>query len=155
MLPGKVVVISGGFDPLHRGHVSYIQAAKNIAGPDGLLIVGLNSDAWLRRKKGQEFMSWEDRHAVVSNIKGVDFCVPMDDYDNTACSLISAVVASFPDDTVIFGNGGDRSSAKATPETYVCEELGVEIVYGVGGEDKANSSSWILERWEEGKNGRP
>lgn len=149
MKNGRIAVISGGFDPLHRGHVSYIQAAKNIAGPDGLLIVGLNSDAWLRRKKGQEFMSWEDRHAVVSNIKGVDFCVPMDDSDDTACSLIRAVVASFPDDIVIFGNGGDRSSAKATPETDVCEELGVEIVYGVGGENKANSSSWILDKWSE------
>lgn len=147
----NIVVISGGFDPLHRGHVSYIQGAASLRGQDGLLFVGLNSDAWLRRKKGQEFMSWEDRHAVVSNIKGVDFCVPMDDSDNTACNLIRAVVASFPDDQVIFGNGGDRSSAKATPETQVCEELGVKIVYGVGGENKANSSSWILDRWNNSK----
>lgn len=143
----NIIVISGGFDPLHRGHISYITSAANLRGKDGLLLVGLNSDAWLRRKKGQEFMSWEDRHAVVSSIKGVDYCVPMDDNDNTACSLIMATVASFPDDVVIFANGGDRSSAKATPETEVCDGLGVQICYGVGGSDKANSSSWILNKW--------
>ena len=147
----NIVVISGGFDPIHRGHVAYMQGAASLKGEGGLLFVGLNSDEWLRRKKGQEFMSWDDRHAVASNIKGVDFCVPMDDSDNTACSLIRAVVASFPDDNVIFCNGGDRSSANATPETEVCEELGVQIVYGVGGENKANSSSWIVSKWENRK----
>jgi cytidyltransferase-like protein len=142
-----IVLISGGFDPIHSGHVAYIHAAMELS-LGGLVIVGLNSDEWLRRKKGSEFMTWDERAAVLGAFEDVDFVVSMDDSDDTACDLIRKAKKMYPGSHITFGNGGDRSSAAETPENELCSELGVHTYYGLGGENKANSSSWILKKWE-------
>jgi len=156
----RIVVISGGFDPLHKGHIQYITDAKRLAEEGdnkGILVVGLNSDEWLRRKKGQEFMSFEDRHAIVSALGAVDRAIMFNDDDGTAIDAIERTASwaskMYPRAEIIFANGGDRSSAAATPESQYCEDNGFRCVYGVGGEDKANSSSWILEKWNSRENG--
>jgi len=151
----RIVVISGGFDPLHKGHIQYITDAKRLAEDggrgEGMLIVGLNSDEWLRRKKGQEFLSFEDRSSIVETLSPVNQCWAFDDDDDTATQLIRMAVLmqqnEYPDAEVMFANGGDRSSSEATPESDYCEENGITCVYGVGGSNKENSSSWILDRW--------
>jgi len=149
----KLVVISGGFDPLHKGHIHYISAAKTLAGRFGHLLVGLNSDEWLRRKKGSEFLGFEDRNCIVTALGDVDWCWMFDDSDDTAIDIIKQGMEmaelSFPDHEVVFANGGDRSSASETPESDFCKQNGIECFYGVGGTDKVNSSSWILKKWND------
>jgi len=142
-----IVVVSGGFDPVHSGHIRLIKAAKMLGDQ---LIVGINSDEWLTRKKGRAFMPWTERLAVLNNLKPVDEVYTFDDEDGTACHLLQQVRAHYPDARIIFANGGDRTSTNI-PEMTV---PGVEFVFGVGGEDKANSSSWILEEWKAPKTER-
>lgn len=146
----KIVLITGGFDPIHSGHISYIQAAKKLG---DLLIVGVNSDEWLTRKKGRNFMPMLERTSIIRNIKGVDFVIDFDDKDNTAKHAIWMVRQSYPQDQIIFANGGDRTSNNI-PEMDSAE-TNIEFVFGVGGEDKKNSSSWILEEWKSPKTERP
>jgi cytidyltransferase-like protein len=147
----KIVVATGGFDPLHRGHIRYLEAAKDLG---AYLIVGVNSDDWLIRKKGRYFMPWTERAAIVRALGCVDEVVAFDDTDGSACKAIEYALRVkndtrnwIPFDSVIFANGGDRTQDNI-PE-MVFEE--VEFVFGVGGEDKANSSSWILEEWKSPK----
>ena len=144
----KIIIVTGGFDPLHSGHIAYLEAAKRLGNQ---LVVGLNSDAWLERKKGRAFMPWDERVAIVKNLKMVDYVLEFNDDDNTAINAIEKTKTKFPDATIIFANGGDRT-ADNIPEMSV---TGVEFAFGVGGEDKANSSSWILEEWKAPKTQRP
>ena len=144
-----VVLISGGFDPCHSGHLRYIAAAKTLG---DILIVAVNSDEWLIRKKGRAFMPIEERTAILSAMKDVDFVITFDDSDNTAKNAISMVRKSHPYDRIIFANGGDRTKENI-PEMD-CVEGNIEFVFGVGGEDKSNSSSWILEEWKAPKTER-
>lgn len=137
----KIVIATGGFDPIHSGHIEYLRAAKQLG---DTLIVGLNSDQWLQRKKGAAFMPWAERYAVVSKIKYVTQTTYWDDSDGSAVKLIEELKAQHPDDEIIFANGGDRTKDNI-PEMVVD---GVEFVFGVGGENKANSSSWILQEWK-------
>jgi len=137
----KIVIVTGGFDPLHSGHIAYFNAAKLLGDK---LIVGVNSDAWLQRKKGRSFMPVHERMAIVANLKSVDDCVLFNDSDNSACDAIALVKQMYPDAKIIFANGGDRT-ADNIPEMVFDD---VEFVFGVGGEDKKNSSSWILEDWK-------
>jgi cytidyltransferase-like protein len=146
----KIVLITGGFDPLHSGHISYIQAAKKLG---DLLVVGVNSDDWLQRKKGRSFMPLLERTNIIRNIKGVDFVIDFDDKDNTAKHAIWMVRQSYPQDKIIFANGGDRTASNI-PEMDVIDN-NLEFVFGIGGEDKKNSSSWILEEWKHPKTKRP
>ncbi len=147
----KVVLITGGFDPLHSGHIAYIQAAKKLG---DILIIGANSDEWLRRKKGQEFMPWEERAAILSAIKDVHRVINFNDDDGSAKDAIRKVRAIYPYEQIIFANGGDRTKTNI-PEMEVLEEmLHLEFVFGVGGEDKKNSSSWILQEWKAPKTAR-
>lgn len=146
----KIVLITGGFDPIHSGHISYIQAAKKLG---DLLVVGVNSDDWLTRKKGRNFMPLLERTAIIRNIKGVDFVIDFDDKDNTAKHAIWMVRQSYPQDPIIFANGGDRTASNI-PEMDIVDS-NLEFVFGVGGEDKKNSSSWILEEWKSPKTERP
>ncbi len=145
-LPKTIVLVTGGFDPLHSGHIAYLQAAKAMGDH---LAVGINSDAWLKRKKGRHFMPLEERGAIISQLLMVDQCVGFeDDYDDddTAIKFIKDMREYNPDAKIIFANGGDRKSG-STPE----EDCGIEHVsfaFGVGGDDKKNSSSWILKDWE-------
>jgi cytidyltransferase-like protein len=142
-----IVLITGGFDPLHSGHISYINAAKKLG---DILVVGVNSDDWLRRKKGQEFMPSSERIDIIQNLKFVDHCILFDDTENHAIEAIRNIKSMYPGDRIIFANGGDRTSENI-PEMI---EPGVEFVFGVGGEDKKNSSSWILQEWKAPKTER-
>jgi cytidyltransferase-like protein len=144
----KIVIATGGFDPIYSGHIAYLKAAKQLG---DILIVGLNSDAWLERKKGAAFMPWAERYAVVSKIKYVDQTTYWDDSDGSAIKLLEDLKAQYPNDVIIFANGGDRTQDNI-PEMSVA---GVEFVFGVGGENKANSSSWILQEWKAPKTERP
>jgi len=146
----KIVLITGGFDPLHSGHIKYFEEAKKLGDQ---LIVGLNSDNWLTRKKGRPFMKWDDRLAVVRNIRGVDWTVEFDDTDGTAKDAIRKVRLNYPNDTIIFANGGDRTSENI-PEMDIKDD-NLIFKFGVGGENKMNSSSWILEDWKAPKTERP
>ena len=137
----KIIVCSGGFDPIHSGHIRLIKEARALG---DMLIVGINSDEWLARKKGRAFMPWQERLCVLNNLSSVDEVYTFDDEDGTACHLLQQVRAHYPDAEIIFANGGDRTQDNI-PEMTV---EGVEFVFGVGGEDKANSSSWILQEWK-------
>ena len=140
----KVVLVTGGFDPLHSGHIAYFKAAKTLG---DTLIVGLNSDEWLERKKGRSFMPWNERLCIINNLSVVDEVFTFMDDDDTAINFIKQVKAHYPKDKLIFANGGDRT-AYNIPEMVV---NGVEFEFGVGGKDKINSSSWILEEWKNPK----
>lgn len=148
----RIVLITGGFDPLHSGHIAYFKAAKELG---DILVVGVNSDEWLRRKKGQEFMPWEERATIIAALQDVDRVINFDDSDNSAKDAIRKVRKIHPHAQIIFANGGDRTKTNI-PEMDVLEEmLHVEFVFGVGGEDKKNSSSWILQEWKAPKTVRP
>lgn len=137
-------IVSGGFDPIHEGHIAMIQAAK--AKSDGVILL-LNSDEWLIRKKGKNFMGFNSRRIICENIKGVTYVLGFNDADNSACDGIAKAREMFPNDKLVFANGGDRTKENI-PELAACERYHVDVEFGVGGENKANSSSWILNRWE-------
>jgi cytidyltransferase-like protein len=137
----KIVIVTGGFDPLHSGHIAYFKAAKTLG---DRLVVGLNSDEWLVRKKGRPFMPLQERMAIVGNLEVVDEVVIYNDDDGSSCDAIQLVKARYPAAEIVFANGGDRTQHNI-PEMSV---EGVEFVFGVGGQDKKNSSSWILEDWK-------
>jgi len=144
-----IVLVTGGFDPIHSGHIAYMQAAKKLG---DILVVGANSDAWLTRKKGRSFMPITERIAILRNIQGVDFVIDFDDTDGSARKAITMVRQSYPQDHIIFANGGDRTSDNI-PEMDI-QDANLEFRFGVGGENKANSSSWILEEWKAPKTAR-
>ena len=127
-------MVSGGFDPIHGGHVQMIRDAAQY----GNVIVVANSDDWLKRKKGYIFMSFEERSKILKEIKGVILVSAVDDSDNTVCEAIRMLRPDY------FANGGDRGKSN-TPEQDVCEELGVEMLWGIGGDYKFNSSSDLVK----------
>ena len=129
----KLIAVSGGFDPIHKGHVKMIREAAKF----GDVIVIVNSDDWLQRKKNYKFMSFEERCYIVGSIKGVVMTTGVDDSDGTVCEALKRVKPHF------FANGGDRYS-RNTPEMKICEELGIEMLWNIGGE-KEQSSSWLIE----------
>ena len=141
--------MSGGFDPIHSGHLAYLKAAKALGDE---LVVGVNTDDWLFRKKGASFMPWHERKKIVESIKDVDYVVTFNDDDNSARQLITRVRENNPDAKLIFANGGDRTKENI-PEMDV-KDHDLEFVFGVGGDDKMNSSSWILEEWKAPKTNR-
>ena len=143
----KIVLVTGGFDPLHSGHISYLNYASQLGDH---VVVGLNSDDWLTRKKGRPFMPWHERMTVLENLHMVDRLIAFDDTDGTACDALRKTKELFPNDEIIFANGGDRTD-KNIPEMVFDD---VEFVFGIGGEDKKNSSSWILEEWKKPKTDR-
>lgn len=145
-----IVLISGGFDPIHSGHLEYIKQARQLG---DTLVVGLNSDAWLARKKGAPFMPFKERAAVLRAIKGVDYVIDFDDRDGSAKHAIVMCRQSYPQDKIIFANGGDRNQTNI-PEMDI-EDRNLQFAFGIGGYNKANSSSWILEEWKAPKTQRP
>lgn len=146
----NIVLITGGFDPVHSGHVAYIREAAALG---DRLIVGVNSDSWLIRKKGRPFMPWSERANIVSNIRGVDEILEFDDFDGSARDAILRVRQKYPQAKIIFGNGGDRTHTNI-PEMDL-KDPNLHFEFGVGGNNKANSSSWILEDWKAPKTHRP
>jgi D-beta-D-heptose 7-phosphate kinase/D-beta-D-heptose 1-phosphate adenosyltransferase len=136
----KIVIVSGGFDPIHSGHISYFRAAKNLG---DILVAGVNSDAWLTRKKGKPFMNFDERFLIVSSIKYVDYTIRFIDDDDSAINLIKIVKQTWPNQYYIVANGGDR----VENNNREINVDGVEFAYGVGGYHKMNSSSEILKTW--------
>jgi cytidyltransferase-like protein len=145
----KIVLVTGGFDPLHSGHIAYFNEAKRLG---DILVVGVNSDAWLTRKKGAPFMPLLERTNIVRNLKMVDYVIDFPDDDGSAKGAIQMVRQSYPTDQIIFANGGDRTNDNI-PEMDVAD-ANTKFVFGVGGFDKANSSSWILQEWKAPKTER-
>tara|TARA_R110002033_G_scaffold110935_1_gene156625 strand:+ start:82 stop:591 length:510 start_codon:yes stop_codon:yes gene_type:complete len=152
----SVIVLSGGFDPVHKGHMRMFREASWLGHQ---VIVGLNSDEWLTRKKSKPFMEFYERKEILEGIKYINQVVKFDDSDDTACSLIHQVRTMYSsgtfnhnfDDTnptgrndyeIYFANGGDRTKENI-PEIPVCKELGVEMLWGIGG-GKIQSSSWLI-----------
>tara|TARA_R110000824_G_scaffold58774_2_gene158560 strand:- start:9101 stop:9589 length:489 start_codon:yes stop_codon:yes gene_type:complete len=132
---GVTVMVSGGFDPVHAGHIRMIRAAAKYGG----VIIIANSDDWLWRKKGFVFMEYARRVEILNAIKGVILVDSVDDTDDTVCEAIKRLQPTY------FANGGDRGRSN-TPEQDVCEELGVELLWGIGGEEKLQSSSDLVTR---------
>jgi cytidyltransferase-like protein len=131
-----VAVVSGGFDPVHSGHISMINDAAVL----GRVVVLLNSDDWLTRKKGKPFMPFAERKNILENFKNVAMVLGFDDSDNTAIDGLERVKALYPNHPIVFCNGGDRTKENI-PEMQVD---GITFAFGIGGSHKANSSSWIL-----------
>jgi len=138
----KLIVVSGGFDPIHSGHIAYFKSAKSHGDK---LIVALNSDSWLEKKKGKFFMPFHERKAIVESIQFVDDVVGFEDDNKGSCiNALEEIKKSYPNDDIYFANGGDRD-IKNIPEMSVS---GINFLFSVGGDDKKNSSSCILNKWQ-------
>lgn len=137
----KVVIISGGFDPIHKGHIAYMKMARNLAGPNGKVIAILNSDDFLITKKGYYLMDYNNRETVLQSIKYVDKVVKCIDKDQTVCKTLELLAVEFRQCEIIFAKGGDRNTSNI-PEKDVCQELGITIADGLG--EKIDSSSTIV-----------
>jgi len=138
----KIIVVSGGFDPIHSGHIAYFKSAKKLGEK---LIVALNSDEWLINKKGKFFMPFEERSAIVENLSCVDSVIEFEDDElGSAKNALIKIREMYPDDDIIFANGGDRNKENI-PEMSLDA---ISFEFGVGGDDKKNSSSWILKNWQ-------
>lgn len=138
----KIIILSGGFDPVHKGHVRMFKAASEL----GKVIVGLNSDKWLIRKKGKYFMSFNERKEILDSIQYIDSIIKFDDSDDTATDLIKNIVNKYSHTVkVYFGNGGDRIDS-TTPEFTYCKQNNIEMIWNLGG-GKIQSSSELLKDW--------
>lgn len=146
----KIVLVTGGFDPIHSGHISYLTAAAKLGYK---LVVGINSDEWLRRKKGYPFLPYEERKQIVEALQVVDYIIEFDDSDNSACDAIEKILSD-TFDTVVFANGGDRNNTTTPEYLKYKDHPDVEFAFGVGGDNKKNSSSWILDNWKTNKTER-
>ena len=137
-----ITLVTGGFDPLHSGHISYFKSAKELSSH---LVVGINSDDWLERKKKNKFQTWAERANIITHLNMVDVVISWDDSDDSARGAIKKCLELA--DKVVFCNGGDRHKENI-PEIMGCgEDHRVEFKYSVGGENKINSSSWILQEY--------
>jgi len=143
----KYFLVSGGFDPIHEGHIENIIESRGES--DGIIVL-LNSDNWLTRKKGSYFLNFSSRKVIMENIKGVIEVISFNDDDNTVRNGLELVRNKYSEDTLIFAKGGDRNHSNV-PEIEICKKLSIEVKYQVGfavsGRHKPNSSSWILEKW--------
>ena len=138
----SVIILSGGFDPIHKGHMRMFREASNLGHQ---VIVGLNSDEWLTRKKEKPFMDWNERAEILESCKFINQVLPFDDSDETANDIIKQVCELYKDYDVniYFANGGDRGKGNV-PELGVCKDLKVVMLWGIGG-GKIQSSSWLID----------
>jgi cytidyltransferase-like protein len=141
----SVVVTSGGFDPIHSGHILYLQKAARVADTHICIV---NSDKFLDNKKGYHVQDWVTRMTILFNIKGVDYVVPAIDEDNTVCKTLQLIRSQHPNEIIYFCKGGDRTKDEI-PEKAICDKLGIIIVDGIGGKNKVDSSQDIMKRWYE------
>ena len=139
-----IVLVSGGFDPIHSGHIKLISDASL----HGKVVVLLNSDTWLRNKKGKAFLPINERKIIMESIKNVIDVLEFDDNDKSCIDGIKKAIVKYKNHKIKFANGGDRDS-KNTLELKFCKDNKIETLWGVGGNDKSNSSSWILKKWKE------
>ena len=136
----KVSLVTGGFDPIHSGHLRYFERAKDLS---EYLVVGLNTNEWLTKKKGQYFLPWVERADILSHLDMVDAVITVpDDEKGSACGAIAKCLEI--SEQVIFCNGGDRIKSNIPEVLGYSDDPRVYFKYGIGGEDKENSSSWIL-----------
>lgn len=143
----KVVLVTGGFDPLHSGHIEYFKAARELGDH---LVVGINSDEWLTRKKGKPFMPFAERAAIIKELGCVDEVIGFNDADDTACHAIMLVLSTKGSDwKLIFANGGDRGNKNVPELKAYGDHDDVQFAWKVGGSNKKNSSSWILKEWSQ------
>ena len=141
----KVSLVTGGFDPIHSGHISYFARAKDFS---DFLVVGINTEEWLTNKKGQYFQSWVERAEIIRHLRMVDAVITVpDDDQGSACGAIAKCLEIA--DTVVFCNGGDRGKTNTPEVDKYGEDPRVEFQFGIGGNDKKNSSSWILKGYFE------
>ena len=148
----RVVLVTGGFDPLHSGHIEYFKAAKQLGDH---LVVGVNSDEWLTRKKGRPFMPFSERTAIIKELACVDEVIGFNDNDDSACNAIGQILSTKGSQwKLIFCNGGDRTKSNIPEYQTYKDHPDVNFAWGVGGMDKLNSSSWILDEWKTQKTER-
>ena len=141
----KVSLVTGGFDPIHSGHLRYFERAKDLS---GYLVVGLNTNEWLTKKKGQYFLPWVERADIISHLDMVDAVITVPDDDKgSACGAIAKCLEI--SEQVIFCNGGDRIKSNIPEVLGYSDDPRVYFKYGIGGEEKENSSSWILRDYFE------
>ena len=139
MIFDKVSLVTGGFDPIHSGHISYFKRAKDLS---NYLVVGINTNEWLTRKKGQYFLPWIERAEIIRHLDMVDAVISWDDSDDSACGAIAKCLEI--SENVIFCNGGDRIKTNTPEIKGYGDDPRVEFKFAIGGDDKMNSSSWIL-----------
>jgi len=142
-----IMILSGGFDPVHKGHIRMFKAAKSMAYK---VIVGVNSDKWLIRKKDKLFMNYAERAEILKAIKYIDEVMAFNDDDETAMDLLIRVQRLYPECSLAFGNGGDRNATNI-PEKGFCDAYKIDLVYNVGGGKVQSSSELIEEAVSNGK----
>jgi cytidyltransferase-like protein len=136
----KAIIVSGYFNPIHKGHLEYINSAKALA--DRLFVI-VNSDYQRELKGSKEFQDEEERMIIVSNVKAVDQAVLSIDKDRTVCETLRKIAEEFGEEyDLAFANGGDQGN-ESIPESPICEEVGIDLIDGLG--DKIQSSSWLLK----------
>lgn len=142
--PARIAIVSGYFNPLHVGHLRLIHGARELA-PHVIAIV--NNDDQQLLKKGRIILPAEERLAIVAELRSVDEALIASDADGSVAQTLRLIRERYPDADLVFCNGGDRGAASDSPsiQTAVCEELGIAVRYGVGGRDKADSSTRINE----------
>ena len=139
--PERIAIVSGYFNPIHIGHLQMIQAARELA---PYVVVIVNNDRQQLLKKGRILMTEDDRHAIVAELRCVDEAFVAVDDDPTVVASLRRVRDLHPDAELLFCNGGDRSpTGDPAPEAVLTAEIGLQMVYGVGGEEKADSSTRI------------
>ncbi|MDB4198787.1 adenylyltransferase/cytidyltransferase family protein [Polaribacter sp.] len=137
----KAIIVSGYFNPIHKGHLEYFNNAKNLA--DELFVI-VNSDLQRALKESKEFQKEDERLFIVQNIKAVDTAIISIDKDRTVCASIAAIFETYGGQYQFgFANGGDQDN-NSIPEAPICKELGIHLIDGLG--DKIQSSSWLLNK---------